>query len=302
MMRSTLALLALAAGLGAVAAADEPVGPPRVLVVTREEIKPGMMGPHSRSAASYVSVATRANAPNYRIGLTPLSGDENTVVYLEPHPSFAAYEAARNAFEGAIQANAALKTEMDSVDRDGSMHQSQRTAIYRYRPDLSYRPGRMEDVARARYMTMATTRIKPGRGIDYVAYLKGQIAAREKANIDTHTAVYQSVSGAAPNTFVVFSTARSLAEWDDITARLDADQKAMETALGGPEAARLQRMILADVIADSTVATYAMTPEISRPMPQFLAYDAAFWAPRAAAAGGGKALATKKETKPQAKQ
>ncbi len=60
----------------------------------------------------------------------------------------------------------------------------------------------MEDVARARYMTMQTTRVKPGRGIDYIEYLKGQVAAREKANLDMHTAVYQAVSGAAPNTFV----------------------------------------------------------------------------------------------------
>jgi hypothetical protein len=159
----------------------------------------------------------------------------------------------------------------------------------------------MEDVARARYMTMTTTRIKPGRGIDYVAYLKGQIAAREKANLDMHTAVYQSVSGAAPNTFVVFGSARSLSEWDDVGARADADQKAMEAALGGAEAARQQRMVLADVIADSMVATYAMSPELSRPMPQFMAYDTAFWGPKASA--GGKALATKKETaKPQPKQ
>src|SRR5687767_11300352 len=108
-MRATLALAALAAGLGASVAAQEPQGPPKVLVVAREEIKPGSMAAHTKSAATYVSVASRVNAANYRIGLTPITGDDNAVVYLEPHPSFAALETARRAFEGAVAANAAMQ-------------------------------------------------------------------------------------------------------------------------------------------------------------------------------------------------
>ena len=63
------------------------------------------------------------------------------MLYLEAHPSFAALEAAQNAFDGAIASNAALKAEFDAVQRHGDMHSSQRTAIYRYRarPQLSAR-------------------------------------------------------------------------------------------------------------------------------------------------------------------
>ena len=297
-MRARLALVAMAAGFAASTSAQEPPGPPKVLVVNREEIKPGQMGPHTKVAAGFAALAAKAGAPNHRIGLTPISGDDNSVLYLEAHPSFAALEAAQNAFDGAMASNAALKAEFDAVQRHGDMHGSQRTAIYRYRADLSYRPGKMEDVARARYMTLQTTRIKPGRGVDYIEYLKGQVAAREKANLDMHTAVYQAVSGAAPNTFVVFTIARSLQEWDDTFARTEADQKALTDALGGAEAARQQRMILADVVADSTVATYAMSPEISRPLPQFVAYDPGFWGP--ARAADAKALASKKEIRKEA--
>ncbi len=52
------------------------------------------MGPHAKVAASFAALAAKANAPNYRIGLTPISGDDNAVLYLEAHPSFAALEAA----------------------------------------------------------------------------------------------------------------------------------------------------------------------------------------------------------------
>lgn len=298
-MRATVALVALAAGLGASVSAQEPTGPPNVLVVSREEIKPGSMAAHTKSAVTFVSVANRVNAANYRIGLTPISGDDNAVVYLEAHPSFAALETARRAFDDAIAANAAMRAE---VDRDGHLHASQRTAIYRYRADLSHRPGSMEDVARARYMTMQTTRVKIGRQPDYVEYVRRQVAAREKANSALRTAVYQNVSG-APFTFLIFTTARSLSEWDDNVARAEANQKAIEDALGGAEAARQQRLILADVVAETASATYAMSPEISRPLPQLMAFDPGFWGPRPAADGGGKGLASKKETrKEQPKQ
>ena len=142
-MRTTaFALVALAAGHRRGRVRPGAPGPPKVLVVNREEIKPGQMGPHAKVAASFAAVAAKANAPNYRIGLTPISGDDNAVLYLEAHPSFAALEAAQSTFDSAIASNAALKAEFDAVQRHGDMHSSQRTAIYRYRADLSYRPGK----------------------------------------------------------------------------------------------------------------------------------------------------------------
>ena len=295
-MRATVALVALAAGIGASTFAQEPQGPPQVLVVTRETIRPGKMGLHAKVAASYVALAARANAPNYRIGLTPLSGHADAVVYLEAHPSFAALEAATQAFDAAVASNAALKAEMDAVERQGDMHEAVTTAIYRYRPDLSTRPGTMEDVARARYMTMQTTRVKVGRMPDYVTYLRNQVAARQKYNSTLRTAVYQNTSG-APFTFLILTTARSLSEWDDNAARADENQKALEAALGGAEAAHQQRMIFADVVAETSSATYAMRPEISRPLPQLAAYDPGFWGARPAVDAGGKALASRKDVR-----
>jgi hypothetical protein len=301
-MKMTGALaFAAAAACGVSATAQEIPGPPKVLVVSREEIKPGKMTPHAKSAATFVSVANRAGAANYRIGLVPLSGDTNVVVYLEAHPSFAAYEAASTAFDGVVAKDAALKAEMDAVDRQGEMHESVKTGLYRFRPDLSYRPGGMEEVARARYMTIRTTRVRTGHTPEYVEYVKRFVAAREKAGVDAHTAVYQIVSGGDPSTFLTFTIARSLAEWDEVTARMAAEQKAIEEAYGGAEAARQQRMLLAEAVAETSLVTYAMSPEISRPLPQFVAYDAAFW-------GGkppdtGKALAAQKPgRKPDSKQ
>ena len=62
---------------------------------------------------------------------------------------------------------------------------------------------------------------------------------REKANADwIHTAVYQVITGAPVGTFVTFTLNRSLAEWDELTAKMQERNKAIDAALGGDPRAR----------------------------------------------------------------
>ena len=84
MRAAAVTLMALAAAFGASASAQEAPGPPPILVVNREDIKPGKMTPHVKAASGYVAVAEKSKAANYRVALTPVSGDDNVVVYLVP--------------------------------------------------------------------------------------------------------------------------------------------------------------------------------------------------------------------------
>ncbi len=118
---------------------------------------------------------------------------------------------------------------------------------------------------------------------------------REKANIDTHSVVYQIATGAGNNTFLIFSANRSLAEWDDLNAKAPERQKAIDAALGGDEVVKQRRMLISEIVADTYDTLYAMTPTISRPSPQIAAADPDFWTPKAAAAAPAKATAAKKE-------
>jgi hypothetical protein len=176
------------------------------------------------------------------------------------------------------------------------MHASQKTALAIFRPDLSFRPVRMDEVAKARYFSVNTTRLNLGQMPAYEAYTKALNAAREKINADwVHTTVYQLVSGAPANTFVTFTLFRSLKEWDEITAKMVERNKAVDEALGGEEVAKERRKQAREMMAESTSALYALTPAISRPSPQFMAYDPDFWRPKPKAEV--KALASKKEAK-----
>jgi len=296
----TLPFVAVLAALSGAAVAQEaaaPSGPPPVLIINKEEIKPGRMGPHEKNAARFVAIENKANADSYRLGLTPVSGDDNVVLYLEGHESFEEMEKARQKFDATLAANASLQAEMDQMTQQGAdMHATQKTALAVFRSDLSFRPIRMDDVAKARYFSVNTTRLNIGQMPNYEAFTKALNAAREKINADwVHTAVYQLVSGAPANTFVTFTLFRSLKEWDEITAKMVERNKAVDEALGGEEVAKERRKQAREIMAESTSALYALTPSISRPSPQFMAYDPDFWKPKPAAEV--KALASKKETK-----
>ena len=261
------------------ALAQEASGPPPVLAIAREEIKAGKGAAHARSVATFVAALARADAPLYRIALTPLSGDDNAVVYLQAFGSFADVEASHKKFEETIAANAAFKADLDRLDREEvDQHASQRTAYYTARSDLSYHPHTTEQVARSRFVSVNTTRIKPGRAPDYVEYIKALNVAREKAGIDVHTAVYQVATGAANGTFLSFTSMRSLSELDD--------------ALGGPDVVKQRRMLISEIVAEGYNTVYAMDPSLSRPNALIAAADPDFWNPKPAAAT--KALAAKK--------
>ena len=304
MRRVTLLFVAVLAALGGAAVAQEtaaPSGPPPVLIINKEEIKPGRMGPHEKNAARFVAIENKANADSYRLGLTPVSGDDNVVLYLEGYGSFEEMEKARQKFEATLAANASLQAEMDQMTQQGAdMHATQKTALAVFRSDLSFRPVRMDDVAKARYFSVNTTRLNIGQTPAYEAYTKALNAAREKINADwVHTAVYQIVSGAPAGTFVTFTLFRSLKEWDEITAKMSERNKAIDEALGGEDVVKERRKQAREMMAESSSALYAMTPSISRPAPRFIAYDPDFWKPKPATER--KALASKKESQPAPK-
>jgi len=298
--RSIQALLGvLLLSTAAAVAQEQPTGPPPVLSIGQEEIKPGSMGAHEKQVVSYMALFNRANVRGSRLGLVPVSGDDNQILYLEGYASFADLEATRNKSDETFAASPALQAELDTLDRQaGPMHTTQKTLIAVYRADLSYRPLGTDAVGKARYFSVTTNRIKPGRYADYEEYAKQLNRAREKANLNEHVSVYQVLTGATTGTFVSFTASRSLSEWDDVTRGMQARNKAVDEALGGDVVAKQRRETAEAIFADSRSSLYAFSPKISRPSAQIVAADPDFWSPKPA----GKLLAMKTENKKESKQ
>src|SRR5713226_7566188 len=146
----------------AAAQTPERMGPPPILYISREDIKPGKMPAHTKESEAYARILAKENGPYYRLALVPVAGNENEVVYLNAETSFAQLEATINGRDKKeAGATGAMKAELDRLDRQSSdLHAAMRDLMAVYREDLSFEPN--IDVRQMRYFAITTERVRPG--------------------------------------------------------------------------------------------------------------------------------------------
>ena len=250
-------------------------GPPKGLLIIREEIKPGMMGAHGRHSAEFAAIFNQLQTPNYRIALVPVAGNENEVIYITGVDSLAQLESITQTTDKRLgAANGAMRVKLDALDKEApGMHTSMRDMWAMYRPELSFNPG--VDIRKMRYFMITTTRIRPGFDATYVEYVQKVInVARQKAKADNlHVAVFQVMAGAPTGTYMIFRPLKSLAELDDqiaprVRAAMTDDQK--------KDADKAVR----DAVMSSETSAYAFAPNMSYVQKEFAAADPDFWTPK----------------------
>lgn len=258
--------------------------PPGVLVMTREQFRPGNMAAHNKLMPSFYALYEKAKVGPYRLGLLPMSGDTNHLLFLESYSSYADMAGTRMKVGEVIGATPALQAEMDALQKqNGPMHESQTTWIALRRADLSYHPKATMDVAKARVVSVNVARVNIGRGGDWADYIKQTNAAREKANLDEHSTVYQVTSGAPAGTFLTFVSSPSMAEADALVMGGDARSKKLNDALGGEVVVKQRTKTVSEILAQSTTTWYTVNRGISRPSPDFVTADPDFWKAKEAA-------------------
>lgn len=267
-------LLLILSALPALAQETPRMGPPKVLLIVREEIKPGMMGTHGRHAGEFVNIFNQLQTPNHRIAMVPVAGNENEVLYITPAESFAEIERVNKSTDQKIASlNGTMRVRMDALEKEGpALHSAMRDMMAVYRPELSFNPG--VNIAQMRYFTVTTTRVRPGFDAVYQEYVQKVInVARQKARVDDlHVAVFQVVSGAPGGTYLAFRPMKSLAEMDNpvgmkVRAAMSDDQR--------KDADKAVR----EAIMSSEISTYAFVPGMSYVDKEFAAMDP-FWAPK----------------------
>ncbi|MEO7540273.1 MAG: hypothetical protein ABIV21_09605 [Pyrinomonadaceae bacterium] len=242
-------------------------GPPKIFLIVREEIKTGMMGPHSREANNVVQIYAKANSPHHRLAMVPVAGNENEVMYFWGYDTFAEMEKS-NAYLDNLSVT--YKADFDRNRHEGEdYHVSQRDSIAVLREDLSYRPG--ADIGHMRYLRVQTIRVKPGHQADFEEARKIINAAHEKVKIDENMAVYQMVGGAQSGTYLVLIPWKSLDGLGTIP-----HGRAYRDAMGESNQNKLDKLSNDSILVDD-VAIYAFNPQLSYLSPQMVAADPAFW-------------------------
>lgn len=252
--------------------AQTPNAPPPILLIEREDIKPGKMPTHTQEARAYVEVMQKANArvsngmQDGRIAMTPVAGNQNEVMYVWPYMSFADMASKRK--ENDKMATGVMRADFDNLP-DAELHASQRTIIASYRPEHSYNADK-QDIRQARYMAVTTTRIKPGHGDEYWRGVREIVnKARAEAKFPGSFAVYQVRAGMTDGIYLSFRLMKSMDE-------LDFPLTKVRDAMGKEGREDMDKIADRSVMFSET-SYYAINPGLSIVSPDFVAADPAFW-------------------------
>lgn len=248
---------------------------PQVLVIYREEVRPGRSAAHGVNEAAWAAAYMKANAPQQWLGMTTVAGPTEAW-FLSGYASFEAFQASEDAIEG----NAALTADSDRFSaQDGDLVNRTSTIVAGYRPALSYQPD--VKLPEMRYMQVDIVRVKAGHDRDFRAAWTQIAQAHTKASMNEHWAVYEVDAGAADLTFYFFYPRKSLAEIDKSGPMHVAD--AYRDAVG--ENGRLeQREMLQRSVESSQTLLFKFRPAMSVLTKAWIDGDPGFWTVKPAAA------------------
>jgi hypothetical protein len=272
-----LTLVMATAGLSQLIAQERPKGPPPILLVVREEIKPGQMSAHNKHSANYAKIFARLQTSNHRLAMVPVAGNENEVIYVTALGTFAEMEQMQKDTDKKMGSTAgATRAELERLDREAAdLHAGMRDMFAVYRSDMSYDPD--VDIAKMRYFAITTVRIRPGMEDAYIDYIRNVTnVAREKAKAELHIAAYQVIAGstAAPGaTYMFFRPMKSISDYDlrigpRVRGAMSDEQKKKADKMAG------------EIALNSETSVYAFVPQMSYLPKEMTARDADFWGPK----------------------
>ncbi len=273
-----------------VAQQQAPPGPPKVLQIFREDVKPGKEAAHAKVEAGWPRAFASAKSPTHYLAMVAITGPSEAW-FVTGFDSLAAWEKDRQNNDK----NAALTAQLDPLaEKDGELLTGVRSIIAVYREELSYRSTGI-NIGLMRYFYVTTFRVRPGHDSGFVEANKIIQAAHEKADVPEHWAVYQVISGMPAGTYVVFQPLKSLAEVD---AFPQTHGKAYRDATGDDGRKKLSELASAGSLSTET-NIFAFSPKMSYPSNETVAADPGFWNPKTVVKAAP--YTKKKDAKPTAK-
>ncbi|MDQ6894414.1 MAG: hypothetical protein M3167_17280 [Acidobacteriota bacterium] len=264
--------LSVSAASGLLAQTPPPnAGPPKVLQIFREEVKPGKAPAHQKWEMGWPKAFAKANWPTNYLTTVSVTGPSEAW-FMTGYDSFAAWG---KDIEG-LDKNTAFKTEYDRLTQgDGEFLSGSRSIVGALREDLSTSVPVV--LPTMRYFRVITFRVRLGHDSDFADAAKMIRAGYEKANVQLAWATYQIVSGMATPTFMVFLPMKSL---DEIDTGL-MNSKKLADAQGEENQKKMAKMA-ADGYLSVETNIYSFDPKMSYPAKDFAAADPEFWNPKPA--------------------
>lgn len=269
-----LASSMLLGAAGTVAAQEKSAGPPKVLVIFREFLKPGKGGmTHEKSESAFVQAFSRANWPTHYLAADSLSGKSRSLFFIG-YDSFEAWEKDNLA----TQKNAKLAAELDHAGLvDGDLLSETDAGEFVYSEEYSLRASSVH-IANMRYFEISVFKVRPGHQKEWDELVKLVIPAYEKIP-DVHWATYRTAFGAASGAYLVFTPMKSAAEIDRSFGRGKQFMANM-----GEEGMKRLRELEASAVESIQSNLFQFNPRESYVSEDWVKADPDFWKPKPAKA------------------
>jgi hypothetical protein len=230
------------------AAAEIPSEPPMYLHLTRSPRQGNLL------RRAYEQARVPANV----FGLRSVTGAAETW-FVGWHDSFQSIGEADRTVQDELSAPGTMRADLSD----------QSAQIAMYRPNWSYRPDlAAKAFARARYVQVTVHHFRPGSDSDFGELMKARRSGLDRINLDRPDIVYQVVSGASNETFIVLMPLASLKTIDDAMARMPA---------AGESAPRPRDKIAADIELTREHLLFRIDPALSFVDQSFVDADPEFW-------------------------
>jgi hypothetical protein len=247
-------------------------GPPNVLVIQREYLKPGKGGMlHERSESAFVHAFANAKSDSHYFALDSLSGPTRSL-FLMGYSNFADWEKDR----AATTSDKVLSAAVDHAAlMDGDLLSSYDSVAMMLRPDLSLNKGSINGT---RYFEITTFIVKPGHRHDFEQLAHTYADAFRKVAPDAHWDCFEVMYGnPAPGfpsggAFVVVNTMKSQAETDK--GIVDSEKFAKELGSSGMQ--KIEELSAASIETTGT-NLFEINPRMSNPPQEWATREPAFW-------------------------
>jgi hypothetical protein len=246
-----------------------PTSQPPLITIVREEVKVGRAGEHARIEAGWPAAYERAKSPDYYLAMVSMTGPSEAW-YISPYANHAAIGESMKR----EAADPVLTAELARLSRaDGEVLNNARTIHAVARADLSM--GAYPELARQRFWEITTFRVRPGHEGEFDAAAKAYIAAAQRSAPGTTFRVYEIIAGGLTPTYLIFSSIRTYAEFDEMFAN------GMKTMQGASveERAALQKFST-DALLNAETNRFRLDPKQSYVARDTRATDPAFWGPQ----------------------
>ncbi len=247
-------------------------GPPNILVIQREYLKPGKGGMlHGRSESAFVHAFASAKSDSHYFAMDSLSGPSRSLFFIA-YNTFADWEKDNATQRG----NKTLSAAIDHAQlMDGDLLAGYDSSVLMLRPDLSLNKGSIQGT---RYFDITTFVVKPGHTHEFEELAHIYADGFRKAAPDTHWDCFQVVYGSpapgvpAGSSFIVINTVKSLAEID----RGAEDFKKFAANVGENGMKRIGELTASSVETTGS-NLFEINPRISYPPKEWVDKEPGFW-------------------------